>query len=303
MSDSASAGVAVPSAGLVRVATWNLWWRFGDWHTRVAGIRNCLESLQPDILGLQEAWVSPADDQVRGLAEQLGYHHASVPAPSADHWHRRLPSSAEFGVANAVLSRWPIVDVESTVISDGDAADGRTALLVTVATPYGPWAVCCTQLTSAVVGGSATRARQLDRLTGWLAERPVDGPRLIVGDLNAEPDSDELRRLGGHKTLPYHPGQVWIDAWRYRDDLDPGYTWRRDNPHVAATNEPSARIDYILFDPVTRNAPAVDRISLFGTGPVDGGYASDHAGVVADFIPRGKVCRQFRRGDHAKRLD
>lgn len=273
----------------IRLATWNLWWRFGDWRKRHAAIADTLERLQADVLGLQETWSSGPEDQVEKLARDLGYTYSHHPAPTASHWQRRLPGGEEVEVGNAVLSRWPITDVRTAVLSDPGATDGRTALLTRIDTPQGPLDFCCTQWSSAVPG-SAIRTLQARRLAQWLATAPGDpaAQQVIVGDLNADPDADEIRRLGGHQTAPFVPGQVWVDAWRYRGDGDPGFTWRRDNPHVEATGEPWARVDYILLAPSSRGLPRVHRVELFATEATNGVYASDHAGVVADLaLPRG----------------
>ena len=37
----------------VRVATWNLWWRHGDWEARQPAILECLRDLDADIVGWQ----------------------------------------------------------------------------------------------------------------------------------------------------------------------------------------------------------------------------------------------------------
>ena len=60
------------------------------------------------------------------------------------------------------------------------------------------------------------------------------------------PGSHSSQRPGSHKTAPVVPGLVLVDAWRYADPMSPGWTWDRPNPYVAATGEPSARIDNVL---------------------------------------------------------
>lgn len=106
-------------------------------------------------------------------------------------------------------------------------------------------------------------------------------PPVLTGDLNAEPDSDAVRLLGGHKTAPLLPGLVLIDEWRYADSRDPGWTWNTRNPYVAATFEPSARIDYILVGaPGATGRGAVQHAELVGHQPVSGVWPSDHAGVL-----------------------
>lgn len=107
-----------------------------------------------------------------------------------------------------------------------------------------------------------------------------------TGDLNAEPDADEIRLLGGHKTAPVVPGLVLVDAWRYADPMSPGWTWDRRNPYVAATGEPSARIDYVLVGlPAASGAGQVRSVRLIGDRPVHGIWPSDHAGVLAELSP------------------
>ena len=106
---------------------------------------------------------------------------------------------------------------------------------------------------------------------------------VLTGDMNAEPDSDEMRLLGGHKTAPSEPGLVLVDAWRYADPALRPWTWDRANPHVAATMEPSARIDYILVGPPRSDGRGhVRSIRRIGDAPVRGVWPSDHAGLVAE---------------------
>ena len=38
----------------VRVATWNLWWRFDPWRRRRDAITTVLAHAQPDVCGLDE---------------------------------------------------------------------------------------------------------------------------------------------------------------------------------------------------------------------------------------------------------
>jgi endonuclease/exonuclease/phosphatase family metal-dependent hydrolase len=116
---------------------------------------------------------------------------------------------------------------------------------------------------------------------------------VVTGDLNAEPDADEIRLLGGHKTAPVVPGLVLVDAWSYADPLASGWTWDRRNPYVAATGEPSARIDYVLVGlPTASGAGRVQSVRLIGDRPVDGVWPSDHAGVLAELQPASQDVRR-----------
>jgi endonuclease/exonuclease/phosphatase family metal-dependent hydrolase len=93
---------------------------------------------------------------------------------------------------------------------------------------------------------------------GFIAARTGPGfPPVVTGDLNAEPDADEVR-----------------------------LTWDRRNPYVAATGEPSARIDYVLVGlPTAGGAGRVRSAPLIGDQPVRGVWPSDHAGVLAELQP------------------
>ena len=58
----------------MRIVTWNLWWRFGDWESQ-APIHQTLEHINADVICLQEVWSSETgQDQVKELAEHLNLH-------------------------------------------------------------------------------------------------------------------------------------------------------------------------------------------------------------------------------------
>jgi hypothetical protein len=72
----------------VRVATWNLWWRFGPWEQRREAIAAVLADARPDVCGLQEVWAGRGKQLAALLAERLGMHWAldavpGAPAPAA----------------------------------------------------------------------------------------------------------------------------------------------------------------------------------------------------------------------------
>jgi endonuclease/exonuclease/phosphatase family metal-dependent hydrolase len=275
----------------VRVATWNLWWRFGPWQRRRDAIAAVLADARPDVCGLQEVWAGRGDHLAALLADQLGMHWTWTPSP--ERWQRRIGDPA-MQIGNAILSRWPITEQASQPLPAGDDADdGRTALFARVQTPTGPLPFVTTQLTS-TIGQSAVRCQQVAALCRFVAART--GPRfppVVTGDLNAEPDADEIRLLGGHKTAPVVPGLVLVDAWSYADPLTPGWTWDRRNPYVAATGEPSARIDYVLVGlPTASGAGRVRSVRLIGDRPVHGIWPSDHAGVLAELQPASQDVRR-----------
>ena len=269
------------------VVSWNLWWRFGAWRERQHAIRTVLGDTGADVCGLQEVWAVAGENLAGWLAAELGMYWSFAPSVRPQRWQGRINEpDVQFG--NAVLSRWPILAQSVTplpaVSGDGDGdGDGRSLLFALVDAPAGPVPFFTTQLTS-TIGASAVRCDQVRTIAGFVAAHSAGNayPPVLTGDFNAEPDSDELRMLGGHKTAPAADGLVLIDAWRYADHNDPGFTWHRRNPHVAATGEPDARIDYVLVGlPTAAAAGQVRGVGLVGDAPVRGVWPSDHIGVWA----------------------
>lgn len=265
----------------VRAATWNLWWRFGPWRERLAAIVAELRRVAPDICGLQEVWDEPGGDLAATLARELGYHAAFAPSPAPGKWQRRL-GDATIGVGVAILSRWPIAAAEAQRLPAGDAPDeGRLALFAAIDGPAGAIPFFTAHLNSAW-GQSAIRRAQAAALAAFAGERGAGAhPAILTGDFNAPPDADEVRRLVG-KADPPVPGVILLDAWAYARPLEPGWTWDRRNPHVAATREPDARIDYLFVGPPGDDGRGqVLDAALFGAAPVGGVWPSDHCGVLA----------------------
>jgi hypothetical protein len=52
---------------------------------------------------------------------------------------------------------------------------------------------------------------------------------MLLGDFNAWPDSDEIRRFGGYRTKLAIPGKVFLGAWEYADPAAPSATWNLAN--------------------------------------------------------------------------
>lgn len=270
-----------------RVLSWNLWWRFGDWTARQPTIDAVVAAAGADVVALQEAYTGDGHDQPARLGTVAGLTHRAWSANrESQRWRDRLGDDAgdvECGVA--LLSRWPIVDVVEHPLPAGDwPADGRTVLGAIVDHPRGPLPVVVTHLDPHPARSRlrVEQLRRVARLACELVERcgPDTLAPVVCGDMNAEPESDEIRRFGGGLTEPFVDDVAFQDAWRVAGpDGDPGWTWRRDNPHVAAGN-PNARIDYVFVGMSGR----VGAVGLVGVDAV-GVTPSDHAGVLADLRP------------------
>ena len=260
----------------MRVLTWNLWWRSEPREEREAAIEATLRRVDPDVCALQEVWSTPDEGNLAArLAAALGLQWA---------WGL-AQRQGELEVGNAVLSRWPVVDETVAELPSDGLADGpRTALATIVDHPDGRLPIFSAQLHSHPTG-SAARCRQVAALAELVARTPGDLLPLVCGDLNAEPESDEVRLLEGLRTAPAVPGLGLVDVWRYALPGDLGWTWDPINPHVAAAFDVSARIDYILIG-AAPGPRRVSRVSVVGNEPVDGVWPSDHFAVLAELQQR-----------------
>ena len=263
----------------MRVMTWNLWWRFGPWEQRAAAIESVVREMQPDVLLLQEVWADGADSAAHRLAEALG-HHVSL---SDDPFAGRRP----VGFHNAIVSRWPHLDVTSHALPRADGSPGhRRALTAVLDTDEGRWPVVSTHLDHRF-DDSAVRQLQCRRLLEVIddlrGEPDTTPPVVVGGDFNATPESDEIRMLTGRSAAPI-PGLVLSDCWEHVGD-GAGATWRSDNPYQTTTAWPNRRLDY-LFVSWPRAKPIGNPVAarLVGIEPVDGVVASDHAALVVDLI-------------------
>lgn len=252
------------------VATWNVQWQFGDWEPRQQPIVETLKQLDADIICLQETWAA----QIEDLADALGYEST---------WAGRKPrEDSRVGFGNAILSRWPITKRDDCFLEDMQGRKYRTCVFSRIESPHGTIPVFTTHL-HYQYDGSAVRQMQLATASEFI-EMHASGefPPVLTGDLNAVPDSDEIRKLTG-RSSPFLDGRVWTDAWEVGGD-GPGTTWCSTNPQLGRATWPNRRLDYILVGWPRPNRPQGNptRAWLVGTEPIGGVIASDHWGVAAE---------------------
>jgi endonuclease/exonuclease/phosphatase family metal-dependent hydrolase len=263
----------------LKVLTLNIWHRERDWEARRSLIRREIEALQPDVVGLQEvlrlSTQAGPRSQAHELSEGLGY---AVEYGCA----QRLGSHLELG--NALLSRHPMHDPEVRTLPGEETGETRSVLYTRVATPQVEVPVFVTHLNWKLHHG-AVRRRQVQALVDFMDERAPIGttyPPILMGDLNAEPESDEIRWLKGLATIEGR--SVFLaDAWSYGGDGGPGFTFDRKNPNAARSHEPPRRIDYVFVrgpDKAFRGEPLATRVVF--DAPEGEVWASDHFGVYTE---------------------
>ncbi|NJP17378.1 endonuclease/exonuclease/phosphatase family protein [Streptomyces thermoviolaceus] len=252
---SPAGGPAGAPAVPLRVATYNI--RAGAGEDGVFDLdrtARAIRSLDADVVGLQEVdahWAERSGfaDEARELAARLHMRYFFAPIydlpPDAGHTERR-----QFGVA--VLSRLPVLGAEnheitrlSTQEPDPVPAPAPGFAEVTVRARGTVVHVYSTHLDYR--SDPSVRRAQVDDMLGVLAADR--GPKVLLGDFNAEPGAPELAKL-----------------WGPLADAAP-----KAGPTYPAS-APVTRIDVVAVSPDVRVASA--RVADV--------TASDHRPVVAD---------------------
>lgn len=110
-------------------------------------------------------------------------------------------------------------------------------------------------------------------------------PKLVMGDFNAVPDSDEIRWLRGLTTLAGRR-VFYQDAFAARHPREDGFTWARRNPYTARLHflERDRRIDYIFVTALRKDGRGLVRDCrvVLDEAAADGAFPSDHFGLYAE---------------------
>src|SRR5581483_11928064 len=228
----------------LRVLTLNCWNVSAPFEERMASARAAIADLAPDLIGLQEVIVRrDGFDQAALVLEGLGYERVFGAAFRFDGSGTIVPPESDgdaFG--NAVAARWPIARSELRRLPGAESGERRSAIGAIVDSPFGAIPFVCTHLNWKLHHG-VFRERQAMALADFAAEwsAGADFPPIVVGDLNAEPDSSEVRYLCGLASLEGR-STYFQDAWRVAGDGGPGYTWDNRNPYAAYNFEPNRRL-------------------------------------------------------------
>jgi endonuclease/exonuclease/phosphatase family metal-dependent hydrolase len=242
----------------------------------IAGLR----ALRPDVVALQDTIKSDEYDQPLDL---LGADYNLV------HQSRRAAN----GSAVSIASRWPVgavrqVDLHVTARVAGFPCTTLVAEIL-APDPIGPL-LLVNKRTSWQWGAELERGLEAVAVArfveGLVGSRPVHV--VLASDLNAAPDAASLRFLCGLQSLG-GTSVCYQDAWQSLHPGEPGHTFSPRNPLVPAGEMPrerGRRIDYVLVR-CGDHGPTLEvaACALVFDEAVDGTWASDHFGVVADLAP------------------
>jgi endonuclease/exonuclease/phosphatase family metal-dependent hydrolase len=241
-------------AGL-RVMSFNIAAGHGD----IDGIVRVIEEYSPDVVALQEVdvhWSERSDfaDQARYLGDALGMHYFFGEIYTFEAEERNAPAR-QYGLG--YLSKEPFVHRQNHLLTRLSTQTPEPELMILPGFP---------EVAVEIMGkpvnffnshldyrrDPAVRLMQSEEMI-QIMER-VDGPRILMGDLNARPGAEEIGSLF----------EILDDAWTREDD--PGYTFPAD--------QPDRRIDYILHS----GHFEVKQVFVVET------EASDHRPVIADLL-------------------
>jgi endonuclease/exonuclease/phosphatase family metal-dependent hydrolase len=213
----------------VRVLTLNLLDRQqADGPSRRAVARRALRELRPDVVALQEVTRTVDLDEA---ADLLGPDYAVVDHPGAVD-----------GVGACLAARRPMGEPRVLRLPSADGLPWAATVVVEVEAPDGPILVAHHK-------PSWQRDREREREVQAVAaarfvEEVLDGrsalPVVLLGDLDAGPDSACVRFLTGRQSLD-GTSVRYEDAWEAVHPDDPGHTFTPRNPLVRAGEMPLER--------------------------------------------------------------
>lgn len=146
-----------------------------------------------------------------------------------------------------ILSRYPIVKSERVLLPHRKGTEQRTMLWANAEMPDGSFLTfVCTHLE---VSSSEARQEQVAFINDYFAEWP--NAVVLVGDMNAEPDTAEMRAL-----------------------VDAGWENLTNEQKTYSTKNPTIKIDYIYY-------LGEQRVKLHSTEVVTDCKLSDHFPVIS----------------------
>lgn len=313
--DEASTGASCDeqSSKALRILSYNIWntnpstevyGRDRRWHQyakRINHLASFVRESHANIVGFQEVRYDGTfggrgnHAQVQHLAKRLpGFQYVYQPAMS--YLNERSPYE-RIEEGPAIFSKFPIVETDFLLLSrdpnDPNDAHQRLCLHALIDVPhYGLVDIYVTHLSL------SERSREQTMVEIWNYMRQGKGEtQVLLGDLNAEPQSRGIEFLRGDAELLGHKTDLkdaWLEKHKEAHPRSPDLVDRLTRFTFPSDN-PVKRIDFVLYRGKVRvktceiigQAPTEDTLSfptdvgmLHGQSPV---YASDHRGVVAEF--------------------
>jgi endonuclease/exonuclease/phosphatase family metal-dependent hydrolase len=188
----------------------------------------------------------------------------------------------------AIVSRAPLLDTKTIALPDGRPALTRLLLSGLVGTAADPVWVHTTHLHYALDDGIARENQvvAIDDAVRAIGRTNTTAPHILTGDMNATPDSDEMRFLRGLTTLAGKRTH-WQDAWLRHHPHDDGFTWSSENELTRPLRslDIDRRLDYVYVTSRKKDGRGTIhdcQLVLTERDPAEKFCATDHYGVLAD---------------------
>jgi endonuclease/exonuclease/phosphatase family metal-dependent hydrolase len=245
----------------VRLVTFNIHHGVGDdGRHDLPRLARLLADTRSDVICLQEVdrhfgERSEFVDQALLMASALDLELAWGPSIDRDAPTGRT-DRRQYG--NAVLSRLPVAGTDVHPLPGG--GEPRSAVCVQLRLDGGDLWVTTTHLSSRSAADRAEQAAAVAALH--------TGPRVLVGDLNADAGAPELEALHTR----------FADAWELADarsDQAGSFSLHRDAGRTHPARRPRVRIDQVWV---------TDGVSVNGARVLDGSATSDHHPLLVDLV-------------------
>ena len=219
----------------LKVMSWNLWWKFEDYLERQKLIFSEIEKLTPDIMCFQEVWEEEDESQADKIASLLGYEFVYGKSFDFD--------GVAFG--NAIISKYPIQDHSVNYMAAEQKYDEKRLLLhAQILYKEMNLDIMCTHL-NYKYEHQHVREDQVKYILKYISNlKKSKFPVILCGDFNADPNSDEIRMITGHRKPVEEI--VLRDSWNMTNPESLGFTWSNKNRYAKKTLESDRRIDYIF---------------------------------------------------------
>jgi endonuclease/exonuclease/phosphatase family metal-dependent hydrolase len=268
----------------LRVLTYNVYSPHNpDWERRHPVIRDTLRALEADVVALQEVPVRSPDvlEDLVGPGYQFGHFSASsddgIGGTLATRWPQRFVAELDLRISDRVRETLPWC---ATYVVEVDTPLGT--VVVAHHKPAWPFPFELEREQQALLAARTIEDHVGDR----------DAHAVVLGDFDATPDSASMQFWRGRRSLD-GTSVCYQSAWEVIHPDDPGRTFDLENPLVRGGEVATAvsrRIDHVLVR-AGLHGPTLDVADCRRVldRPVDGVWASDHYGVLADLVPLGSA--------------
>jgi endonuclease/exonuclease/phosphatase family metal-dependent hydrolase len=270
---------------------------------RAARVAIEIAKTRPDLVALQEVttWKIESGrrtivlDQLELLMDALraaGVHYRV--AAVQDLTEIEIPDIATYSDHNAILVRSDrllnVVGSETHIFDNlmpfptpgGDIPVVTGWMAVDIKIHKAHFKFVNTHLSSAIASIPETAQLQLSQAAQLVDDlQATELPIILAGDFNSDAEPTHNYPADATESYGYIAWSGYVDAWEKLRPADFGYTWPLFGEDQMSGHDVSSfqeRIDLIFSNKL--EAVSIEKI---GADPVRGIYASDHAGVVAEF--------------------